>query len=128
MSPCRHQILTQKYTIPGRLHLDFYKIHEPGTKKITTLTVLKILTKGLENTQRMLCREVHVTLKNLTFIFLFKPMTSKKSLKEFSKELFCFKKLDVRDASEGEVRISTVPAALSPNHLHIRGLRTNSLM
>ena len=47
------------------LHLDFYKIQEPGTKKIATLTVLKILTKGLENTQHMLCGEVNVMLKKI---------------------------------------------------------------
>lgn len=93
-----------------------------------TLAVLKILTKGLENTQHMLCREVNVMLKNLTFILLFKPMTSKKSLKEFREQLFCFKKQDGRDAREGEVCISMVTADLSPNRLHIRGLRTNSLM
>lgn len=50
------------------LHLDFCKIHEPGTWKIMTLAVWKILTMDLVNTQHTLCTEVNATVKNLTFL------------------------------------------------------------
>lgn len=48
---------------PWKATLELYKIREPGTKKIVSLTVLKILTKGLEKNQHILRREVNVTLK-----------------------------------------------------------------